>query len=84
MVVEVLATNAGAGVGSGIVAPAEDAGMRDVVRQEVAEPVDSIACGPCCLAVAVGAMDGDDAGRGAESARTCTTIGRHQLTQPRG
>lgn len=64
MVVEVLAANAGASVGSSIVAPAEDAGIRDIVRQEFTEPVDAITCRPCFLAVAVEAMDGNDAGRG--------------------
>ena len=51
-------------MGSSIVAPAEDAGIGNIVRQEFAEPVDAIASGPCLLAVAVEAMDGDDARRG--------------------
>jgi hypothetical protein len=62
VIVEVLAANAGAGVDPGIVAPAKYAGIRNVVWQEVAKPVDAIASGPCLYAVAIKAMDGDDAG----------------------
>ena len=64
MVVEILAADSGAGMGVGIVAPAEDAGAWDVVRQEIAESVDAIARGPGLVAVAVEAMDGDDTARG--------------------
>lgn len=60
MVVKVLTADAGASMGVCVVAPAEDAGARDVVWQEVAEPVDSIARGPGLVTVAVEAMDGDD------------------------
>ncbi len=55
-------------MGVGVVAPAEDAGVWDVVRQELAEPVDTIARGPGLVAVAVEAMDGDDAARGKQLA----------------
>jgi hypothetical protein len=43
MVIEILTAEAGAGMCSGVVAPAEDAGLGDVVRQEVAEPMDTAA-----------------------------------------
>jgi hypothetical protein len=64
MVIEVLAADLGAGMGVGVVAPAEDPGVRDVVRQEITKPVDAIARGPSLPAVAVEAVDGDDAARG--------------------
>jgi cobalamin biosynthesis protein CbiD len=60
MVVQVLAANSGSGIGVGVVAPAEDPGVRDVARQEIAEPVDTVARGPGLVAVAIEAMDGDD------------------------
>jgi hypothetical protein len=43
-----------------IVAPAEDARVGEVVREEVAQPIDAAACCPRLLAVSVQAMDGDD------------------------
>ncbi len=46
MVVEVLAADAGTGVGVGIVAPTKDADARDIGRQEIAKPVDAIIRGP--------------------------------------
>jgi len=61
MVVKVLAADARARVGVGIVAPAENAGAREVGGQEVAEPVDAIVRGPCLVSVAVEAMHSDDA-----------------------
>lgn len=64
MVVEVLAGDLGAGMGVGVVAPTEDAGVWDVLRQEITEPVDAVARGPGLVAVAVEAMDGDDTTRG--------------------
>lgn len=64
MVVEVLTADTGASVGVGIVAPAEDAGVRDVLRQEITEPVDAILRCPGLVAVAVEAVYGDDAERG--------------------
>lgn len=48
-------------MGVGVVAPAEDAGLGDIVRQEITEPVDAVARGPCLFAVAVEAVHGDDA-----------------------
>lgn len=50
----------GAGVGTGVVTPAEDASVRNVTRQEIAEPVDAIACGPGPFAVAVEPRHSDD------------------------
>lgn len=75
MVVDVLAADGRDSVRSSIVAPAEDAGIRDVVGQEAAEPVDAITCSPCFLPVAVEAMDGDNAERGARSVRSYKTPG---------
>jgi hypothetical protein len=43
-----------------IIAPAEYARVGQVVREEVAQPVDAVARRPCLLAVSVQAMDGDD------------------------
>lgn len=50
-------------MGVGVVAPAEDADVRNIVRQEITEPVDAITSGPGLVAVAVEAMDGDDTAR---------------------
>ncbi len=63
MIVEVLTADTGVGVGVGVIAPAEDASVRNVVRQEIAEPVDAIFRGPGLVAVAVEAMHGNDAAR---------------------
>ncbi len=60
-------------MGVGVVAPAEDAGVWDVVWQEIAEPVDAIARGPGLVAVAVEAMDGDDTARGKQLAESRKT-----------
>ena len=60
MVIEILGTDARSAVRVRIVAPAEYACVRQVVREEIAQPVDAVACRPCLLAVSVQAMDGDD------------------------
>jgi hypothetical protein len=61
MVVEIMAADAVAVAGVGVVAPAEDPGVRDVVRQEITEPVDLILGGPGPVTVAIETMHGDDA-----------------------
>jgi hypothetical protein len=43
-----------------IVAPTEYARVGQVVREEVAQPVNAAARRPCVLAMSVQAMDGDD------------------------
>ena len=63
MVVQVLAAHPRPAVRVRVVAPAEYARARQVVRQQVAQPVDVIACCPRLLAVSVQAVDRDDAGR---------------------
>jgi hypothetical protein len=60
VVVEVLRAHTRAAVRVCIVAPAEYARVGQVVREEVAQPVDAAACRPGLLAVSVQAMDGDD------------------------
>jgi hypothetical protein len=60
VVIKVLRAHAQAAVCVRIVAPAEDARVRDVVWEEVAQPVDAAARCPRLLAVSVQAMDGDD------------------------
>lgn len=44
-----------------VVAPAEDAGLWEILREEVSEPVDAIFRRPCFIPVAVEAMQCDDA-----------------------
>jgi hypothetical protein len=61
VVIEVLRAHARAAVRVRIVAPTEYARVRQVAREEVAQPVDAAACRPCLLAVSVQAVDGDDA-----------------------
>lgn len=61
MVVEVLAADTIA-VGTRIVSPAEGPGIRDVVRKEVAEPVDAVRRRPSLVSVSVQPMDGDNTG----------------------
>jgi hypothetical protein len=60
VVIEVLGADARAAVRVRIVAPAEYARVGEVVREEVAQPVNAAARRPCLLAVSVQAMDGDD------------------------
>jgi hypothetical protein len=60
MAEQVLAANPRPAVRVRIVAPAEYARVGEVVREEVAQPVDAAARRPCLLAVSVQAMDGDD------------------------
>ena len=60
MVVEELTADMGASVGVGVIAPSEDAGARDIVRQEIAELADAIIRGLGLVAAAVEAMSGDD------------------------
>jgi hypothetical protein len=48
-------------MGVRIVPPAEDSGVRDIVWEEIAEPVGSIRGRPGLFLVSVQAMDGDDA-----------------------
>jgi hypothetical protein len=58
--IEVLRAHARAAVRVCIVSLAEYAGVGQVVREEVAQPVDAAARRPCFLAMSVQAMDGDD------------------------
>jgi hypothetical protein len=62
MVKQVLAAHARAAVRVGVVAPAEYARVRQIVREQVAQPVDAVACCPRLLAVSVEAVHSDDAG----------------------
>jgi len=48
-------------MGVRIVPPAEDSGVRDIVRKEVAEPMGAIRGRPGLVLVSVQAMDGDNA-----------------------
>jgi hypothetical protein len=61
MVIEVLAAHTRAAMRIRIVAPAVNARVCKVLREEVAEPVDAIARRPRLLSVSVEAMDGNDA-----------------------
>jgi hypothetical protein len=63
MVIQVLAAHLRPAVCVRVVAPAEYARARQVVRQQVAQPVHTVARRPRLLAVAVEAMDRDNAGR---------------------
>jgi hypothetical protein len=60
MVEQVLAAHPRPAVRVRVVAPTEYARVRQVAREEVAQPVDAAACRPCLLAVSVQTMDGDD------------------------
>jgi hypothetical protein len=60
VVIEVLGAHARAAVRIRIIAPAEYARVGQVVREEVAQPIDAAARRPCLLAVSVQAMDSDD------------------------
>jgi hypothetical protein len=57
---EVFTAHARAAMCVRIVAPTEYARVGQVVREEVAQPIDAAARRPCLLAVSVQAMDGDD------------------------
>ena len=61
MVIKVQAANLGVALGVRIVSPAEDSGVRDIARKEIAEPVGAIRGRPGLVLVSVQAMDGDDA-----------------------
>jgi hypothetical protein len=60
VVIEVLRAHARAAVCVRIVALAKDARVREVVREEVAQPVDAAARCPRLLAMSVQAINGDD------------------------
>jgi hypothetical protein len=60
VIIEVLGAHARAAMCVRIVAPADYAGVGQVVREEVAQPVDAVARRPCLLAMSVQAMDGDN------------------------
>jgi hypothetical protein len=60
VVIEVLKAHARAAVCVRIVAPAEYARVGEVVREEVAQPIDAAARCPRLLAVSVQVMDSDD------------------------
>ena len=64
MIVEILTADSGSGMRIGVVSPAEDAGMRYVIREQTTEPVNAITRGPRPFTVAVEAMDGDDTDEG--------------------
>lgn len=48
-------------MGVRIVPPTEDSGVRDIVRKEIAKPVDAIRGRPGLVLVSIQAVDGDDA-----------------------
>jgi hypothetical protein len=60
VVIEVLRAHARAAVCVRVVAPAEDARVWEVVREEVAQPVDAAARCPRLLAMSVQAMNRDN------------------------
>jgi hypothetical protein len=47
----------------GIVAPAEDTGVRNIFREQVTEPVDTVIRGPCPFSMAVETMNSNDANK---------------------
>ena len=49
-------------MGVGIITPAEYSGIWEIIRKEVAQPVDTIVCRPCFLAMTIETMDGNDTG----------------------
>ena len=59
MIVQVLTADPIA-VSIRIVPPAKDAGIRDVVWEEIVEPVDAVRSRPSLVLMAVQAMDSDD------------------------
>jgi len=59
MVVEIWSTYRGSAVGIGIIAPTENASIRDVWWKEIAKPVDII-CRPSLLTVSVESVDSHD------------------------
>jgi len=61
VIVEILPAYSISSMGVRIVAPAEDAGLWEVVGEEVSEPVDTVFRRPCLLPVAVEAMQCNDA-----------------------
>lgn len=67
MVVDVFVADTKAGVSVGVVAPAEDAGGRQIAWKKVTELVDAIRCGPGPAAVAVEAMYCDNTRQGEKS-----------------
>jgi hypothetical protein len=64
VVIEVLGAHARAAMRVGVVAPAEYARVRQVVREKVAQPVDAVARHPRLLIVSVEAVYSGDAGVG--------------------
>jgi hypothetical protein len=70
MVEQVLAADPRAAMYVRVVAPTKHTRVRQVVREEVAQPADAIARCPRLLAVAVEAMHGNDTG--VRSAFECT------------
>jgi hypothetical protein len=61
VVIEVLAADAGVAMGVCIVISAQDAGVRDVIWKEIAEPVHIIRGRPRLVTVSIQAVDGDNA-----------------------
>lgn len=57
-------------VGIRIVTPAEDAGVRNIIWEEIAVPVDAVRSRPCLVSMPVQAMDGDDADNVREQCKT--------------
>jgi hypothetical protein len=61
MIIKILATDTVA-VSIRIISPGKDAGIRDIVREEIAEPMDAVRGSPSLVAVSVQAMDSNNAG----------------------
>jgi hypothetical protein len=62
VVIEVLGAHTRAAMRVRVVTPAEYARVRQVLREEIAQPVDAVARRPCLLAVTVEAVYSDNTG----------------------
>ena len=60
MIVEVLATSLGARMRVGIIAPAKDSSIGNILWKQITEPVYAIGRSPSLVSMTVESMDGDD------------------------
>lgn len=60
MVIEILPAYSIRSVRICVVAPTQDAGLRDIFREQVSEPVDAIVRRPCFLSVTIEAVQCDN------------------------
>ena len=76
MVIQILAAHASRAVGVRVVAPGKNARVREILREEVAQPVHAVTGRPRPLGMAIEAVDRDNTNILLGDSKPCISNGR--------